>query len=72
MDEITQREKQLLQYIIKFKQVNGYSPTIREIQKGIYNGSFQHVSEMLLDLRDKGYITFKNNSPRTIVVRKFV
>lgn len=72
MSKITDREKDVLQYIIKFKQVNGYSPTTREIAQGINTRSYYHVTQMLFDLRDKGYITFKEKSPRTIRVIKFL
>lgn len=68
---MTEREKEVLEYIIKFKTVNGYSPTIREIAKGINTNSLNHVKIMLEDLKDKGYINYKPNSSRTIRVIKF-
>lgn len=69
--EITAREKELLNYVIKFKQVNGYSPTIREIAKGINTNSINHIKEMLEHLKQCGYISYKEKSPRTIVVLRF-
>lgn len=69
---ITEREKDLLNYVIRFKEVNGYSPTIREIAKGINTNSLNHVKDMMYDLQDKGYLTFKPNSPRTIRILKFI
>ena len=68
---ITEREKEVLDYIIKFKQVNGYSPTNREIARGINTKSLYHVNTMLEHLKDKGYINYKAKSPRTIKVLKF-
>lgn len=69
---LTAREKDVLQYIITFKQVNGYSPTVREIAKGINTNSLEHVNSMLQSLYDKGYLTYKQKSPRTIKVLKFI
>ena len=65
------RQQDVLQFIIKFKQTNGYSPTIREIAKGINTSSINHVYSMIDDLQDKGYIRFTHGKQRTIVVLKF-
>ena len=69
---MTVREKELLDYIIKFKQVNGYSPTIREMAKGLNTKSTNHIRNMLNSLIDDGYITMRETTPRTIVIRKFI
>ena len=69
---MTVRERELLEYIINFKKVNGFSPTIREIAKGINTKSTEHVRQMIASLSDKGYLTIKEKSPRTIVVKKFI
>ena len=66
-----ERERIVLEYIIKFKQTNGYSPTIREIAKGINTKSLTYVSNTVNELADDGYITVKENKPRTIRVVKF-
>lgn len=71
-DKITEREKDVLSYVIRFKEVNGYSPNVREIARGINTNSLNHVQAMLEDLRDKGYITYKPKSTRTINVLKFL
>ena len=70
--KLTEREKDLLVYVTKFKQVNGYAPTIREIAKGINSNSINHIKEMLSDLKKKGYINYKDKSPRTIVVLRSI
>ena len=69
---MTEREKDMMQYIINFKKTNGFSPTIREIAKGINTKSIPHVKDMLEHLVELGYITIKHKSPRTIVVKKFL
>jgi repressor LexA len=65
------RQQDVLNFIIKFKQVNGYSPTIREIARGINTNSINHVHTMIAELQEKGYIKFVHGKQRTIVVLKF-
>lgn len=69
---LTIRESELLEYIIKFKQTNGFSPTIREMAKGINTKSLNHINTMIYSLQDKGYISLKEKRPRTIVIKKFI
>lgn len=69
---MTVREEELLKFIIQFKQVNGFSPTVREIATGINTKSTDHVRNMIQALEDKGYLTYKEKSPRTIVVKRFI
>ena len=70
--DLTIRETELLEYIIKFKQTNGFSPTIREMAKGINTKSLNHINNMIYSLQDKGYISLKEKRPRTIVIKKFI
>ena len=69
---MTDYEKTVLQFIIQFKQTNGFSPTVREIAKGINTKNIKYVHEILGRLEDDGYIKSKEKSPRTIVVKKFI
>ena len=70
--DLTIRESDLLEFIIKFKQGNGFSPTVREMGKGINTKSINHVNNMIYSLQDKGYISIKHRKPRTIVIKKFI
>lgn len=75
MSDITKREQDLLTFIIKFKQVNGYTPTVREMCKGICMGSRSTVISMLNHLEERGYIEFKKRrerQPYIIKVCKFL
>ena len=75
MTDITKRERDLLSFIIQFKQVNGYTPTVREMCKGICLGSRSTVISMLNHLEEKGYIEFKKRrerQPYIIKVCKFL
>lgn len=69
---MTEREKDTLKFIIDFKKTNGFSPTIKEIAKGINTSSTPHVRNMIAHLVDEGYITVKEHKQRTIVVKKFI
>ena len=64
-------QKLVYDYILNFKTVNGYSPTVREIARGLNTKSKTWVSEILQELKSIGYITYKDNTPRTIVILKF-
>ena len=75
MSDITKREQDLLSFIIQFKQVNGYTPTVREMCKGICMGSRSTIISMLNHLEEKGYIEFKKRKerqPYIIKVCKFL
>lgn len=69
---MTAREQEILEFITKFKQTNGYSPTTKEIMDGVNTKSKNHIDICLNHLADEGYITMKPKSPRTIVVKKFI
>ncbi len=68
---LTPREKDTLEYIIEFKKVNGYPPTIREICVGIRTKSQTHVQTMLETLAEKSYIKYNKGKHRSIKVIKF-
>ena len=75
MSAITKREQDLLLFITNFKQVNRYTPTVREMRKGICMGSRSTIISMLNHLEEKGYIEFKKRrerQPYTIKVCKFL
>ena len=75
MDDITKREKELLLFIIKFQQVNGFTPTVREMSKGLCMGSRSTIISMLNHLEERGYIEFKKRKerqPYIIKVCKFL
>lgn len=69
---MTGKQKQVYDYIVRFKEVNGYSPTIREIANGCNTKSLHYIKEVLGTLQDDGYISFLDNKPRTIRVLKFL
>lgn len=69
---MTGKQKQVYEYIVRFKEVNGYSPTIREIANGCNTKSLHYIKEILATLQDDGIISYLENKPRTIRVLKFL
>lgn len=70
MKEITQKQAEILNFIIKFKEDNdGMVPTYREIganQKITIKGVSDHLSA----LKKKGYIDWISNSGRSLKILK--
>lgn len=72
--KLSPRTVELFDYICKFKQVNGYSPTVREMCIGINTKSRSHVQEMLDNLEQYGYlkIIHRKSTTNVIKVKKFI
>lgn len=70
-EQLTQREKDVYNYIVSFKIVNGFSPTITEISKGLYT-SRSFVRECLESMQDKEILKYIPSKARTIVVQKMI
>ena len=64
---LTIREREILNYIIDFKTVNGFAPTISEIANTLIT-SRSFVRSALYRLEDKGFIRYKPEKMRSIVV----
>lgn len=63
-----ERQKKIYEYIIKYIEENRYSPTTREITKGVNIKSVSTVHGHLVKMREKGYINFIDSFPRTISI----
>ena len=66
MKEITERQREVLEYIKWHRAEHGYSPVTREIAKHFgmsIKGAYDHV----LALRKKGAITMVDHVSRSIV-----
>ncbi len=63
-----ERHKQILEFVKKFIEDNGYSPTIREISEGIglksTSNTFWHVQKM----KELGLLRGPETTPRSITV----
>jgi repressor LexA len=68
MRGLTDRQKQILKFIVEFTRQNGYPPTIREIGAAFGLTSTSTVQLHINALIRKGYITRRAQSPRAITV----
>lgn len=69
MTELTDRQAEILNYIIRYKEDHGMSPTIREIGDGngiTVKGASDHVQALIR----KGYLSSREKLSRSIVVLK--
>lgn len=64
----TKRQKQVLDFIRKFIEQHGYSPTYREIKDGLGIASLGSVVQYINDLIQRGLITKTPNSSRSIEI----
>jgi repressor LexA len=53
---ISNRQREILEFVAHFQGENGYPPTIREIGSAVGISSTSHVSYHLRALREKGYL----------------
>ncbi|WP_461834825.1 transcriptional repressor LexA [Desulfothermus sp.] len=67
---ITERQKQLLEFIEKFMSEHGMAPTIREIGEGIGVKSTGAVYDILKRLEAKGYLQIPKGTKRSIKLLK--
>lgn len=68
MQEYTERDRELYEYLKTFQSEHGYSPTVREIGEDLYMSSTT-VNRRLYKLVSLGYITMEPRKPRTIVLK---
>ena len=69
-EELTTRQKQILRYITKQIQANGYAPSVREIGRVVGLSSTATVHCYLKKLEELGYIRKENQKGRTLRVLK--
>ncbi len=68
MKELTDRQKQIYQYIKRTVQEKGYPPSVREIGNAVGLQSSSTVHGHLAKLQDKGYIRRDPTKPRAIEI----
>lgn len=66
MEPLTKRQKEILEFIEKFIDENGYSPSFREIAYYFEFSSTGTVAEYLNILEEKGYLTRDAISARSL------
>ena len=65
---MSERQRNILEYIKSYTAENLYPPTIREIATAVGLKSPSTVHGHLDRMRENGYINFVNSSPRTLTV----
>ena len=69
MEQLTEREQEVLDFIAKYRDDHGYSPSMREIGKGCYIGSLNGVSYFINRLVEKQAIEYVPKQARSITIR---
>lgn len=70
MEKLTDREFEVYMYIISYREKNGFSPSMRDICKGVYLASPRSASYYIQRLLEKGYINYTPRVPRSIVIKQ--
>ncbi len=68
--DLTDRQKEILDFIVSFRTERGYAPSIRQIAKHFGIASTNGVKRHLDALTKKGHITVDNNISRGIVINR--
>ena len=66
--KLSEKQNKVLDAIIRYKQIHGFPPTVREICDLTGYKSTSSVASHLKVLREKGMITSVESMPRTITV----
>lgn len=69
MEKLTEREQTIFNFICNYHKTYGYSPCIREIQKGVFLQSPNQIHRYLNQLVKKGYINITPHIARSIVIK---
>jgi len=70
MDELTDRQREILKFIVKESETRGFPPTIREIGEQMEIRSTNGVSDHLKALERKGYLNRGEQQSRALVPTK--
>ena len=68
-DQLTDRQRRIMQVIEESVRRHGYPPTLREIGDATGLASTSSVSHQLMSLQKKGYVSRGAGRPRSAVVR---
>jgi repressor LexA len=65
-DNLTKKQKQILDFLVSFVQDFGYMPTYREIAEAFDLSSPSSIHQYIKALEEKGYVTSSHNEARSI------
>jgi len=63
----TKIQRQILEYIKSYFNEHGYSPTLKEMARDLGDKNITTIHQHIQALQAKGYISKKENSPRSLV-----
>jgi len=67
---LTKRQKQILDFIVKYNKHHGISPSLEEIKKHFHLSSVSNIHQHIEALKNKGYLNKAENQPRGIEIKK--
>ncbi|EGT4052822.1 LexA repressor [Clostridioides difficile] len=67
MIKLTNREEEVYLFILEYKSLYGYAPSIRDIAGGVFC-SVGYANRIVKILQTKGYINYTPHVPRSIVI----
>ncbi|TKJ18828.1 MAG: repressor LexA [Promethearchaeota archaeon Loki_b32] len=67
---LTKKQKHIFDYLKKFIEKKGYSPSLEEIKKHFRLSSVATIHKHLENLKNKGYLEKLKNQPRSIKISK--
>lgn len=70
MEELTERQREILQFIVRETEIRGFPPTIREIGEEMDIRSTNGVNDHLKALERKGYLLRGEQQSRSLVPTK--
>ena len=65
---MTKRQKQVLDFILKFWEEHGYSPSYEDIGKGLSIASKSNVHRLVYSLVNRGFLKNQPNKSRSLLV----
>ena len=69
MEPLTKKQESIYQSIKRYIKENKEAPTVRELGE-IHNKSISTIHDYIVKLKDKGYITYIQNSGRSIRIKR--
>lgn len=63
---LTKRQKEILEYIKVYTQINGYAPSLEDIKNHFQLSAISTVHEHIQNLKNKGYIHKEINQARSL------
>jgi len=63
---LTKRQKQVLDFIVSFKEKNGFAPSLEEIKKYLRLSSVSTAHFHVKKLQENGYLQKEDNQPRAV------